>query len=500
MIDPDKRKAIYLLYEEGMSIRDIARRLKVSRNTVDAIIVRKGMMPESTRKDKIEIDSELLRRLHGECNGWVQRIHEKLTEEHGIQVGYSTLTRQIREMDLCGRKKSRCDQVPDRPGAEMQHDTSPYKLEIGGKLIPVVGSLLYFRYSKIRYLRFYRFFNRFKMKCFFHEGLSFWKYAAPQCIIDNTNLARLRGSGKNAVMVPEMEQFARQYGFEFVCHEINHPNRKAGNERGFFTVETNFFPGRGFATMEDLNRQAFEWATDRISNRPVAKTGLIPAKAFEYEQSFLVRVPPFVPPPYLEHKRTTDQYGYASLDGNFYWVPGTSREDVTVLEYDDHLKIYRNRQLLAGYVLPAVGVKNKKFTPPGSPPPRHQPAYRKKPTAEEETRLRAVAPCVAAYLDTTLKSMGAPKHRFVRQLHGLYQKLAEPLFVKTIERASRYRITDMDTLERIAVLLMREGGYHLPNVPADDPDLHLRESYIEGCFSGEVDLTIYDKMIEDDNE
>jgi hypothetical protein len=57
----------------------------------------------------------------------------------------------------------------------------------------------------------------------------------------------------------------------------------------------------------------------------------------------------------------------------------------------------------------------------------------------------------------------------------------------------------MDTLERIAVLLMREGGYRLPDAPVDD-DLLLRQSYLEGCFSGEVDLTIYDKMIEDDDE
>ena len=34
MIEPDKRKAIFLLHQEGMSIREIARRLGVSRNTV----------------------------------------------------------------------------------------------------------------------------------------------------------------------------------------------------------------------------------------------------------------------------------------------------------------------------------------------------------------------------------------------------------------------------------------------------------------------------------
>ena len=72
------------------------------------------------------------------------------------------------------------------------------------------------------------------MKCFLHEGLMHWGYAAHECIIDNTNLARLRGTGNHAVIVPEMEAFARQYGFRFVCHEKNHPNRKAGEEKESF--------------------------------------------------------------------------------------------------------------------------------------------------------------------------------------------------------------------------------------------------------------------------
>ncbi len=80
-----------------------------------------------------------------------------------------------------------------------------------------------------RYLKFYRAFDRFKMKCFFHQALLFWGCAARQCIIDNTNLARLRGTGANALIVPEMEGFGKQYGFVFRCHELRHPNRKEKN-------------------------------------------------------------------------------------------------------------------------------------------------------------------------------------------------------------------------------------------------------------------------------
>jgi len=82
------------------------------------------------------------------------------------------------------------------------------------------------RYSKRRYLKFYRTFNRFRRKCFFHEALTYWGYAARRCIIDNTNLARLRGTGEAAVMVPEMAAFGAHHGFEYVCHEVRHSDRK----------------------------------------------------------------------------------------------------------------------------------------------------------------------------------------------------------------------------------------------------------------------------------
>ena len=492
MIKPDKRKAVYFLYTEGMGLREISRHLSISINTVTAIIAQKGEMPEFTRKDKIHLDPELLRRLHTKCEGYSQRIHEMLEEVEGIKVGYSTLTRNIRGLGLGQSKNQRCDQKPDVPGAEMQHDTSPYNVKFGTTRVKVIGSIIYMRYSKLRYLKFYRSFNRFAMKCFIHEALTFWRYAAPDCIIDNTNLARLRGTGRNAVITPEMKQFAGQYGFKFICHEINHANRKAGNERSFYTVETNFFPGRTFENLEDMNWQAFDWATIRVANRPVSKTKLIPAKAFEFEQSFLRKLPPYVTPPYLAYGRGTDQYGYASIDGNFYWVPGTSRFDVKVLQFCDHVEIYHKRKKLAEYELPPDGVKNEKFSPEGEPKSRYQPKNRKKPTAGEEKILRSAAPEVDAYLDFGLTMNGKSRHRFVRQLYGLHKKTALPLFVIAIKRALKYRVINVDTIENIIRLLMRNSNYELP-LPEVNHDFTNRPAYLEGRFTDEVDLSVYGK-------
>jgi transposase len=499
MIDPEKRNAIYFLYTQGMGIKEISRKLQVDRDTVHTIIELKGEMPDSTRSDKIELDDQLLIRLYAECNGYIERMHEKLTEDHDVKIGYSTLTRMIRELGLGRTEDRRCDQKPDQPGAEMQHDTTVYTLPLGGKLVRVVCSLIYLRYSKMRYLKFYRRFNRFQMKCFLDEALRFWGFSAPICIIDNTNLARLRGVGKHAVMILEMEQFAKSYSFEFVCHEKGHSNRKAGNERSFYTVETNFLPGRKFASLTDLNQQALEWATVKMSNRPQSKSGLIPAIAFEYEQAYLTKLPSFLPRPYIEHYRTIDQYGYISFDGNYYWAPGVKRFEVQVLQYADRIKIYHQRQMLIEYQLPVEGVKNRKFSPPGQPQPVYQPSQRKKPTDYEEKKLRSIAEDVDEWFKFAFANMdGKQKHRLIRQLYDLHRKMSAELFIKTIQRALAYRIADIHTIERIAVLMMKEACYSMPQAHIDE-ELTKRPSFIEGRFTDDADFSVYRRFEEDNN-
>jgi transposase len=497
MIEADKRKAIFLLHEEGMSLREIARRLGLSRNTVRAVIAEKGEMAQSIRKDKQQIEESLLRELYQRCEGRIQRVHEILTEEEKIAVSYPTLTRMLRELSISKSTRKRCHQVPDAPGIEMQHDTTLYTIALGEKTHKITASVLYLRYSKRRYLKFYRGFDRFKMKCFMHEALTYWGYAAATCIIDNTNLALLRGTGADAVIVPEMESFACNYGFKWCCHEKGHANRKAGEERSFWTVETNFLPGRSFECLEDLNTQALQWATERLEQRPQGKAGLIPAKAFEHECAYLTKLPAHLPAPYRIGTRDTDQYGYIAFAANYYWVPGTGREEVRVLEYADRIKLYRHRECLAEYPLPADGVKNAKFSPEGLPKPPHGPKNRREPTREEEKRLRAIGREVSAYLDWVLPLKGSGRHRFVRSLLALSRKITSELLCESIARAAKYRIEDIGTIERIVYLYLHQGngdrefkGLGLPS-PIIDEHFTEREAYREGSLTDAPDLSLY---------
>ena len=50
MIDPDMRNAIFQLHQEGMSMREISRRLHVSRSAVRSIVRQQGKITRKERK------------------------------------------------------------------------------------------------------------------------------------------------------------------------------------------------------------------------------------------------------------------------------------------------------------------------------------------------------------------------------------------------------------------------------------------------------------------
>jgi len=160
--------------------------------------------------------------------------------------------------------------------------------------------------------------------------------------------------------------------------------------------------------------------------------------------------------------------------------------------------IYRNRRLLGRYRIPPDGVKNKRIPPEGQQISPYMPKNRKKPTTKQETILRTAAKQIDDYLTFALKNGVKQKHRFIRALHGLYRKVALEVFIKTVNRALKYRITDIKTVERIATLQLTAANLQLP-LPHIDRQLEKRDAYIEGYFADEVDLSVYDKTQEDDD-
>jgi hypothetical protein len=180
-------------------------------------------------------------------------------------------------------------------------------------------------------------------------------------------------------------------------------------------------------------------------------------------------------------------------------VPGTKLEKVKVLEYDARLQLCKGTECLVEYPLPVDGLHNAQFSPPGLPAPRGNANNRKRPTQEEEKRLRAISAGVDAYLSFALKSDGIPRHRFVRAMFALSRQMSEALFIQTVERALRYRIRSIETLRRIAQLSLIQGESLLPD-PSVDEDFRDRDAYRQGHLTDSPDFSAYEHMLEDDDE
>ena len=501
MIDAEMRNAIWTLFKQGKTKKEIARLFDLDKKTVFKIIKNEGRMPEAHRKDKLEPDRALISQVYKQCQGFARRTHEVLTQEYSIEMGYSTLNRLLLEIQAeTDKKDERGPPLIVKPGVVMQHDTSPHVLVVGGQKMLLQCAGLYYRYSKVRYIKYYPSFDKFAMKSFMYEAVMFWRYVARECVIDNTSLAVLRGTGEHAVFHEDMNGFSRRLGFKWVAHPLKKPNWKAGMERNFRTVETNFIPGRSFKNMEDLNRQAFEWATEKYLCHPDDKTKLVPAVQWEIEKPYLEAVCEHIEPPYRSDVRMSDKNGFIPMYANYYWIPQAKQEELRVIEYPGRIKVYRNRELLAEYPLKPSDVKYERVAPQGLD-------IEKKPrnlhlTSEpEEKKLRACGEMVVLYLDFIRSKEGAVRTRnqFVRNLYAISLRLAPGIFQKTIERALAFKINRCDAIERIALQLMRTDTREWPEMTSSGDGFEDREAYQEGRLSDEPDLFSYAKLLTDND-
>lgn len=225
MIPQDLRIAILQLQQQGHGARSIARVLKISRGAVRNVL-RAGSaeVPRLIRPEKALAHEEDIRALYERCKGNLVRVHEELASA-GVSLSYQALTGFCRRHGIGFAPPKPAGRYHFEPGQEMQHDTSPHVVRIGGVERRVQTASLVLCYSRMRFIQLYPTFNRFICKLFLHDALHFFGAVARDCMIDNTHVVVLKGTGKQMVPVPEMEAFAERYGFRFIAHEKGDANR-----------------------------------------------------------------------------------------------------------------------------------------------------------------------------------------------------------------------------------------------------------------------------------
>jgi len=127
MLSQAQRAAILELSAKGVTKREIAR-----------VTVRKVLqsnstnVPEIQRAEKAEPYRQQILDLLISCKGNLVRVHEELAAS-GAALSYPALTAFCRRQGIGQTPVLPAGQYDFEPGAEMQHDTSPHEVEVGGR-------------------------------------------------------------------------------------------------------------------------------------------------------------------------------------------------------------------------------------------------------------------------------------------------------------------------------------------------------------------------------
>jgi hypothetical protein len=427
--------------------------MQLSRGAVRHVLrAATDQVPQIERPEKATPYREQILELYQRCKGNLVRVHEELVAT-GAQLSYPALTAFCRRQGIGQERKSPVGEYRFTPGQEMQHDTSPHRVEIAGHLRLVQTASLVLCYSRMLFFEFFPTFTRFDCKLFLTDALQYFAGSCEICMIDNTHVVVLQGTGRNMVPVPEMASFAQRYGFQFQAHEKGDVNRSARVERQFHYIENNFLAGRSFQDWDDANRQARAWC-DKVNGEYRRQLKACPRELFATERAYLKALPIWVPPVYRLHQRLVDMAGYVSIHNNRYSVPEEFLGlQVEARETKESIEIYRGPRLIACHrrVLDATGCR---YSVPEHHRPRGQ-GIKPKPSdsSPEEKRLRQEVPEIVSYLEALKKHYSGRATLPLRRLLHMVEDYPRAPLLEAIATAAQYGLFD---LERVENLILRK--------------------------------------------
>jgi len=458
VLNQSTRTTILELHRKGVGKRTIARTLKVSRGVVREVIRSDTEAPPPfTRAERaLPFRREILE-LFETCKGNLVRVHEEL-EASGVKLSYPALTAFCRRAGIGCKPAVPAGRYHFEPGAEMQHDTSPHEVVLGGqqRLVQTASAVLC--YSRMLFFQCSPRFQRFDCKVFLTEALQYFGGACATTMIDNTHVVVLKGTGAQMVPVPEMEAFAERYGFVFRAHALGDANRSARVERPFHYIEHNFFPGRSFSDWTDLNAQAREWC-ERTNGKYKRHLRAVPRELFAMEQARLKPLPVWVPEVYRLYQRMVDLEGYVSLHTNRYSVPAAwLGRGVEVRETQQRVELTYGRQTVSH--LRVKDAQGQRVTTKEHRPPRWAGPRKAGPSSEEQT-VSQLAPELLDYV-AALKRRGPQQTTLaLRQLLRMIREYPRGPLREAIAEAERYGLFDLERVERMVLRRIAHDYFRL---------------------------------------
>lgn len=377
---------IHKLHMEGLSVRAIARQTGLNRRTV-AKYLRRGLSgpvygPRQPRGSVLDGFKEYIKKRLGVYPGLSAiRLVREITEL-GYHGGYTTVKDFVRE-----------ERPPEETGWEHRFETAP------GKQAQVDFALFKTCFpddpDQVRHVWLFS-------MILGHSRYQFCRFVWRQdmATVVRCHMAAFEAFGgvpreilydqmKTAVTDEDTEHgivynktllaLSEHYGFIPRACAKQRAKTKGKVERPYRYVRQDFFLGRAFRDMEDLNGQLGKWL-DGVANRRLhGTTRRLVDEAFAEETGALLPLPAIGLTAVLKMERRLSHDGMVSVDGNLYSVPDTTRRRVVEVQVTagevfilDAGRLVAVHPVLEGSGQRRVAPGHRLWPPPGRGRVRHQ--------------------------------------------------------------------------------------------------------------------------------
>ncbi len=364
------------LKRQGLGVGAIARQTGLDRKTVRKYLAR-GLeapvyKPRAPRARVIEPFEDYLReRLSAFPDLTARRLLREI-RERGYAGGYTSVKDFVREV-----RPAKLAQFERRfetpPGRQAQVDFAEFSTiftDEPGVVRKVWLFSMVLGHSRWLWGRFCASQNlQTVMRC--HVGAFDAMGGAPEEVLYDRMKTAVIGESSDGVITynPSLVSLLGHYDAAPRACQPYRAKTKGKVERPFRYIRQDFFLGRTFRNLDDLNAQFDKWCAEIANPRVHATTGRVVDEAFAEEHPALQPLPANPYSAVLTIERRVSKEGMISVGGNLYSVPDTTRR--RTLEVQHHvteLRIFEDGVLIARH--PVIEGKNCR---------RIDPAHRKAP-------------------------------------------------------------------------------------------------------------------------
>lgn len=343
---------------QGSSIREIARTLKISRNTVrkylalDEASIDARLSDGSRHKALDEHREYVVHLLETFPKLSAVKVKRKLEEKVGpLEASSRSLRRYISALrdEVVQAQPRHYEPVLDHvPGVQCQVDPG----ELREVLIGGVASVVYFvvfvlSFSRLMYVGTSR--RPIDTETFIRLHDAAFRYfggCPEECVYDQTRLVVLDEQYRELALNQRFAQYATGAGFRIRACAGYDPESKGKVEAGVKYVKHNGLYGEQFEDWAALDQHLQQWLEEVANARTHGTTGQVPRAHYAAEEQ--ARMRPYLTPACLAPSgvpgapRKVDKTGLISFESNKYSVPMAYQSGrVNVLATPDgHLHIY----------------------------------------------------------------------------------------------------------------------------------------------------------------